>query len=147
DVLIGRGVPGIDRHPRPRLAQLAVDRLVGQRRGSQLRPRPALPLVAVALPAAVGDVDLLAVDRVALGRGVLGEGGAGDSGGGQARQGQRKNQVHAHPLNYRPCATTSIRAGSPFVTTARARLIAGPRSLGFSTGPSAYMPIDFAIWA
>ena len=42
---------------------------------------------------------------------------------------------------YRGCMTVSSRAGSPRSTTAIARLMAGPRSLGSEIGPSAYQPM------
>src|SRR5262249_16646797 len=46
-------------------------------------------------------------------------------------------QVQASgPADQRGCETTSISAGSPFLTTASAREIAGPMSLGLSIGPS-----------
>ena len=46
--------------------------------------------------------------------------------------------------SYVGCVTVSSRAGWPFSTAASARLMAGPTSLGFSIGPSAYHPMDCA---
>src|ERR1700719_1797466 len=49
--------------------------------------------------------------------------------------------------SYVGCVTVSSNAGWPFSTTASARLMAGPTSLGFSIGPSAYQPMDCASLA
>src|SRR5438105_3039698 len=50
----------------------------------------------------------------------------------------------AHRSSYVGWVIVSNNAGSPRSTTARARFMAGPRSLGFSIGPSAYQPM---LWA
>jgi len=80
-----------------------------------------------------------ALDGIA-GRGVLRprRGSAAD-GKGNRHQGGAENDCnfpHQHAPQ-RGSVTTSINAGSPRLTTAIARLIAGPKSLGFSIGPSA----------
>src|ERR1700758_2163413 len=49
--------------------------------------------------------------------------------------------------SYVGCVTVSSNAGWPFSTTASARLVTGPPSLGFSIGHSAYHPMDCASLA
>src|SRR5206468_2583020 len=101
--------------------------------------------VAVALPAAVASEQPLAVVDVGGGRRLLLR--ERDDAGDQHRD--DRDHLHVRVLRaltscHRGCVTTSMSAGSPFLTTSSAALIAGPRSFGFSIGPELYMPYAFA---
>src|SRR5690349_3596003 len=124
-----------------------VAREPGKRQRTRRQARAggaALAFVAVALPAAVADEQLLA------GLGVAGwrrprcrrrgrrRCGLRESNGRREDECRRCQQgFHAA---HRGWVTTSTSAGSPFFTTASARCSAGPRSRGLVIGPSAYTP-------
>ena len=90
---------------------------------------PPCPRIAVAFIAAVAEEELFAVGGVA-GRGLREQMLTAE------KTVAKRSMLHG----YLGCVTTSIMAGSPFFTTSIARLMAGPRSLGLSMGPSLNMP-------
>src|SRR5262249_43827767 len=107
--------------------------------GGEPCPRDtALPLEAVALPAAVFHEGFLA---------LLDGGRESPLRGEQAERRRRAEhtQHHAHP--HRGCVHTSITAGSPAFTAATARLSAGPRSFGSLIGPADTHPMEDASLA
>ena len=96
---------------------------------------------AVAFVAAVGHEQMLAMGGVA---GWLGPRGRGDVGaeGGQGGGDQAPGLSCCILASFqRGWQMTSIKAGSPLLTTSMALRRAGPRSLGSETGPVAHMPM------
>src|SRR5262249_12655584 len=141
-VLVGKHLLRIGRHVVRRLAQEGDERfdrhfqLCERRR--RVVHRTALPGAAVAGEAYVGEVDPFAVGRIARGRVLAGR----RRSGGHCRKRKRghdgtrrKPATLSHVVSpQRGSVTTSISAGWPLLTTATARLMAGPRSLGSVMG-------------
>ena len=146
-IRVGDDLLGVGRHLVGGPAH--IGREAGERQVARRQPGTGgtpLALVAMALPAPVRDPELLACLRAA-GGGLRGSARRPALAPGRAppRTRPRPRSVHrqsscASPTpssRQRGCVTTSTSAGSPFLTTASARCSAGPRSLGFSIGPSA----------
>ncbi len=125
-----------------RFAQLHDEPLIRNRPRRETRARAALAVCAVALVAACRRVKLFAACDV--GRFV----GSESARGYRAHQSHgNKDESHRGPPALPTCETTSTNAGSPRFTVAIARFSAGPRSRGFSMGPSPCTPRLFAIMA
>ena len=146
------------RHHAPGLANVGDERVERIGIADQAQANPALRLVAMAGVASVRDEGLPSVLGIAAGR----RGGsrrirsrlpsrAGAELGARAKPSKAAAKreppreyfiVVPFLCSYVGCVTVSSNAGWPFSTTASARLMAGPTSLGFSIGPSAYHPMD-----
>src|SRR5262249_19237053 len=148
EILIGfHELLGVGRHLAARRAHVADECGQGERIGSDPRARgAALRFASVTLVAAVLGVELLSVLRVARCRRLTRRRRvllAERCGGRERDEYDRHRDFHG----YLGCVTTSRSAGSPRLTTAIARLMAGARSRGLVIGPSAYHPMLCASFA
>src|SRR6266849_4939150 len=149
-VLIAHDLDRVGRHLSARCAHVGQETAKRQGIRRQSRPgAPALSLIVVALITAVLDEQQLALlgiarrcGRCLRGRCSLGR-RLGRANGDRNHPHDRDYRHHLH----RGWETTSTSAGSPRLTTATARAIAGPRSFGSVIGPSACTPRPWATFA